>query len=405
MTAVGFNFRYRLSGLPPSLRNLACADAGGLVPGDMASFDAGAIRLAVTGDMTMLGCVVDSAGGGATDVGVIADEDAVYAVVDLHARRARAKLDLTGRSGAQRVTSSVNGDFEVVAASAAEEETLLRIALGRHWAFASAVPYATARAPGATLTPERERWLVMAAAAGDKVACEELVEAFLPAVAAVARLYRGSATVDRAELLQAGVVGLLRAIKRFDPSFGNQFWAYASWWVRQAMQQLVSELTRPAVLSDRAQRDLMRIRQTHRLHVQTHGREPSTDELAALAGLPRKQVEQLLAVERAPLPLVDDDTDGVAEDALPDPAAEDEYERVLAALEFEQVRDLTAVLSLRERTILVRHYGLDGPPRTLRELGADLGVSAERVRQIEEQALEKLRVALLQGPDSFPSGP
>jgi RNA polymerase primary sigma factor len=236
-----------------------------------------------------------------------------------------------------------------------------------------------------------------------------LVAAFLPAVAAVARLYRGASTIDRAELLQEGVAGLLRAVKRFDPSLGNPFWAYASWWVRQAMQQLVSELTRPTVLSDRAQRELVRIRKARSLHLQAHGREPTTGELAGLLDLPREQVEQLLAAEQAALPLavrLEDERAGVAEEALADPLAEDEYERILAALELEQVRDLTEELPSRERSILVRHYGLEGPPRTLRELGAELGVSAERVRQIEEQALEKLRAALVQGrPDSFSSGP
>jgi RNA polymerase sigma factor (sigma-70 family) len=97
-----------------------------------------------------------------------------------------------------------------------------------------------------------ERRLVDAAQAGDRRAREELVEAFLPLIAGVARVYRGSRTITRLELMQEGVVGLLRALERYDPQLGVPFWGYAAWWVRQAMQQLIAELTRPLVLSDRA---------------------------------------------------------------------------------------------------------------------------------------------------------
>jgi RNA polymerase primary sigma factor len=230
----------------------------------------------------------------------------------------------------------------------------------------------------------------------------ELVETFLPAIAGIARLYRGVAAVERTELLQEGVVGLLRAIRRFDPSLGNPFWAYATWWVRQAMQQLISELARPMVLSDRAQRGLAQIREARRAYVQSHGHEPSTGELAALVELSRDQVESLLAAERAPQPLdLRVDTGGLpgtGEDVLADPVAEEEYERILSRLEIERIRDLTKTLNAREREILYQHYGLEGSPRTLRAIGQALGISAERVRQIEEQTLEKLRTAVLQGP-------
>lgn len=149
------------------------------------------------------------------------------------------------------------------------------------------------------LTPARERALVLAAATGDRAACEKLVEAFLPAIAGVAGRYRGALSVQRSELLQEGVVGFLRAIKRFDPTVGTPFWAYASWWVRQAMQQLISEVSRPTVLSDRAQRALARTRKARRDYVQDHGREPSIAELAAASELSREQVESILAVDRA----------------------------------------------------------------------------------------------------------
>jgi RNA polymerase sigma factor (sigma-70 family) len=253
-----------------------------------------------------------------------------------------------------------------------------------------------------TLTPARERQLVMKAAAGDSRASEELVDAFLPAIAGVARLYRNVATVERAELLQEGVVGLLRAIRRFDPSLGTPFWAYATWWVRQGMQQLVSEVARPTVLSDRAQRGLAHIRDQRRAYVQAEGREPSASELAGRVGLSRDQVESLLVAERASQPLqtaaVDDDGHSAVAETLADPVAEEEYERIMTRAEIETIRDLTKTLTHREREILYLHYGLEGErPKTLRAIGEMFGISAERVRQIEEQTLEKLRRAATLG--------
>ena len=108
-----------------------------------------------------------------------------------------------------------------------------------------------------------ERRLVEAAQAGDRRAREELVEAFLPLIASVARVYRGSSAITRVELMQEGVVGLLRALERYDPSLGVPFWGYAAWWVRHAMQQLIAELTRPMVLSDRALRQLSQLKRAH----------------------------------------------------------------------------------------------------------------------------------------------
>jgi RNA polymerase primary sigma factor len=250
------------------------------------------------------------------------------------------------------------------------------------------------------LTSLRERELVLATSAGDQAACEELVEAFLPAIAGVARRYRRVPGVQRAELLQAGVVGLLRAVKRFDPAAGTPFWAYGSWWVRQAMQQLVSEVARPIVLSDRAQRVLARVREARSAHLQDHGREPSTTELAAVSGLSREQVETILAAERTPHLLSEpveasDGTAGTLVELVADPVSEDEYERIVAQMVTEQVRELTDALDDRERSVLYEHYGVGCPPRTFREIGARLDLSAERVRQIEEQALEKLRAAAL----------
>jgi RNA polymerase primary sigma factor len=242
----------------------------------------------------------------------------------------------------------------------------------------------------------QERRLVRAAEDGDAGARDKLVEAFMPSIASVARIYRSSPAVNRVELIQEGVVGLLRALERYDPTRGTPFWGYASWWVRQAMQQLVAEVTRPVVLSDRALRQLARIKDARRTHLQAHGREPSTTDLAETTGFTREQVENLVAVERTPRALEEPigdggDTDAWFGDLLADPVAEDEYERVDRRLEVEDMRKLPSLLCARERTVLRARFGLDGREQTLREVAGRLHLSAERVRQIEERALEKLR--------------
>src|SRR3954462_3851695 len=139
---------------------------------------------------------------------------------------------------------------------------------------AGAPGYVAALARRPTLPPATELELVRAAKSGDPVARARLVDAFMPLISASARTY-GSAHVHRVELLQEGVVGLLRALERFDLQRGIPFWGYASWWVRQAMQQLVSELTRPVVLSDRALRHLARLKQAHHDELQHPGRPPT----------------------------------------------------------------------------------------------------------------------------------
>jgi len=125
-----------------------------------------------------------------------------------------------------------------------------------------------ASASGRSWALEREE--ILAAQAGDERARRALVAAFMPLVGSVARRYLRNPALEREELLQEGVIGLLRALERFDAEQGTPFWAYVTWWVRQAMQQLVSEIVRPVVLSDRAARHLARAKQVQSRHMQAH---------------------------------------------------------------------------------------------------------------------------------------
>ncbi len=247
-----------------------------------------------------------------------------------------------------------------------------------------------------------ERRLVQAAKGGDRRAREELVEAFLPLIAGVARVYRSSGSITRTELIQEGIVGLLRALERYDPTLQVPFWGYATWWVRQAMQQLIAELTRPMVLSDRALRHLAQLKRAHAQFLQQHGREPTGTELVNATGLTDAQLDELLALERATRSIEEsisgpDGELGVFGELLVDPLAEDAYQQLLDHSEIEQVRALLGSLGDRERMILRARYGLDGPEQSLREVGERIGLSGERVRQIEDRALAKLRTATTPG--------
>ncbi|HEX5922629.1 MAG TPA: sigma-70 family RNA polymerase sigma factor, partial [Baekduia sp.] len=234
-----------------------------------------------------------------------------------------------------------------------------------------------------------ERALLRAARAHDAPCRTKLVEAYMPLIGSVAHRYRGARAVDRSELMQEGVVGLLRALDRYDPARETPFWAYASFWVRQAMQQLVSELTWPVVLSDRALRQLARIRATERRLAQDQGRSPSAAELGNAAGVGPEHLGLLLAAERMPRALDervpgDHGAGSPLSELIDDPSGEDSLDRVASRDAAQRLDAVLMSLTGRERLVLTHHYGLDGEPRTLRSIAGDLGVSAERARQIEQ---------------------
>jgi RNA polymerase primary sigma factor len=244
-------------------------------------------------------------------------------------------------------------------------------------------------------TAQQERDLAIAAEAGGPDARRKLVEAFLPSIAGLARRFPPRIGVERRELMQEGVAGLLFAAQRYDSALNTPFWAYASFWVRKAMQELVAELTRPVALSDRAARALAHIRTSRSEHVQAHRAEPTTDELINATGFTRGQLESLQALERTPREMEER-----LSATIIDPAAEQAYQQVLDDIEIRQVRDLADRLDERERAVIRGHYGLGEPAQTLNQIGGTLGLTAERARQIEVGALNKLREALAQpAPD------
>jgi RNA polymerase sigma factor (sigma-70 family) len=164
------------------------------------------------------------------------------------------------------------------------------------------------------------------------------------------------------------------------------------------MQEVVSSLSNPVALSDRAHRQLTRINDARRTHLQSRQSEPTIGDLAAGSGLSVEQVRRLLGTTHAAKALHQslggsDPAGRTLEETLPDPAGEDPYEEATLRATARALPGLLATLSPRERAVVRARYGLDEAPRTLRDVGAELGISPERVRQIEERALRKLREA------------
>jgi RNA polymerase sigma factor (sigma-70 family) len=231
--------------------------------------------------------------------------------------------------------------------------------------------------------------VVASAAAGDPGARAMVVEGALPLLRRWARVYAGRG-VEVDDLVQDGVVGLLRALTRFDPQRGVPFGAYARHWVRQAMQQAVAEGMRPYRLPTHVLWDLHDLRNARERHLQQHGREARAVELADTLGWETDRVDATTRAERLP-------AEGGA-DLLEDPLGADAYEQVLVRLTARQLEPLLLRLTQREREIV----GLRADGASLRDVGRQLGVSGERVRAVEARSLAKVRASALAGVDSYP---
>ena len=225
---------------------------------------------------------------------------------------------------------------------------------------------------------------------------EKLIEALVPRIAAVARDYRMTPVVERGEMLQAGVLGVLEALEHYDPERGTPFWSFARGYVRRAMRRSAAELLNAFVLSNHAVRDLSRIRSAQEELWRELERDPTPDELARRTGLPRDRVKEILTAVRPPrskdelISTPDGDVLGKLEDRLADPSAEEELDNLLDRLESEQLRSLLSALTDRERKVLRALYVDE---RTVDEVAEELGLGREQVRQSAERARRKLGAA------------
>jgi RNA polymerase sigma factor (sigma-70 family) len=268
----------------------------------------------------------------------------------------------------------------------------------RERALASAVQQgkaAQARLDRAPSPSGQERAFLEASLEAGEQARQELIMANTRLVVSIAKAYQGRG-LSLADLIQEGNLGLMKAIDRFDPERGVRLSTYATWWIRQTIARAAGDSGRTIRLPINQGQRWGRLRRTFEDLSQQLGREPTHEELAAAAQLSVEQVESTLMAAREPLQideLINDEEDRPREDLLADTEHELPEQATARQLLTEAIQQLLEMLPPREADILRLRYGFsDGENHSMAQIGEIMGYSRERIRQLQHEALSKLRV-------------
>jgi RNA polymerase primary sigma factor len=250
--------------------------------------------------------------------------------------------------------------------------------------------YVRAIGDGPLLTPAEERELARRKDEGDEEAKKKLIESNLRLVMSITRNYT-KAGVPLLDLIQEGNLGLIRAVEKFDYKLGYKLSTYATWWIRQAVTRALADQGRTIRLPVHVADQVRRLMRARRQLAQKYNREPTEKELAKESGFPENRVRELLDLVEDPETPVGDGESMYA-DLIEDVHSERPDESTSKKLRQSELADALLLLNPRMRRVLSLRFGLNGEiPQTLEEVGSGLGITRERVRQLESRALRELR--------------
>jgi RNA polymerase primary sigma factor len=248
---------------------------------------------------------------------------------------------------------------------------------------------------GRLLTPAEERELARRKDAGDEAAKRRLIESNLRLVMSITRNYT-RADVPLLDLIQEGNLGLIRAVEKFDYRMGFKLSTYATWWIRQAVTRAIADQGRTIRLPVHVVDQVRRVMRARRVLTQKLNRDPLPEEIAKESGFELKRVQELLDLVEDPVSLETPvgDGDSIYSDMLEDVNSEQPDVVLADLLRSVELQGALDKLSERMRHVLELRFGLSGKaPQTLEEVGTELGVTRERVRQLESRALRELQLA------------